>query len=118
MSGLVRVTAVQPHDGHQPGADYEVPERQANDLLKRRLVKMAPAVLNKMAQPAANKRNPISAAGKVPQSSASPAAPVLPQTIAKPSDVGGLAHVPEPPKRGPGRPKRPPAMDWPDPGDA
>lgn len=116
MSGLVRVTAIEPHDGHPPGHDYEVPERQANALVQRRLVKMAPAVLNKMAPPTENKRNPSPAAGRVRQSSVSPAAPVSQPTTPKPLDGG--AWPPEPPKRRQGRPPAKSAMDWPDPGDA
>lgn len=108
MSGLVRVTAIEPHDGHAPGHDYEVPERQANELARRRLVKMAPTVLNKMAQPAENKRNPTPAAGRVRLSSASPAAPASPVTTLQPSEDGVVPFVPEPPtaKRGPGRPRK------------
>ncbi len=47
------------------------------------------------------------AAGTAPQSSVSPAAPVFPPMIAKPSDGGDYeTKVTEPPKRRRGRPKK------------
>lgn len=71
---MVRVIAIDGVNGHAPGADWEVTEREANQLLAKGLVKMAGPVENKMAAPVANKSNPSPAAGEVQRSSASPAA--------------------------------------------
>lgn len=97
---LVKIIAIEPFDGHQPGAEVERPESQARALVKRGLAKMAVPVANKMAAPVANKANPSPAAGEEQQSSASQAAQASPRTTAQPS-VRGSA----PAKRGPGRPR-------------
>ena len=80
---LVRLIAVEPCNGHNPGEDFYATEREAKQLLQRRLVRMAVGSSNKMLPPPANKANPSPAAGEAPPSSASPAAPASVQTTAQ-----------------------------------
>jgi uncharacterized membrane protein len=86
----VFVRAIEPCDGHKPGDRFEVPERQARELVQLGLVKMMAPLQNKMAPAPANKANPSPAAGRVRRSSASPAARVSPPKTAQPSDAGAL----------------------------
>ena len=83
----VKVKAIEPCDGKNPGDVFEVGEHQANQLVALGLVKMDGPPQNKMMTPASNKGN-VRAAGKVQPSSVSPVAPVLPKTTAKPSGNG------------------------------
>lgn len=85
---MVRVIAIDGVDGHAPGSDWEVTERQAKQLVDKGLVKMAGPVENKMAEPVANKANPSATAGEAPPSSASPAGRASAKTTAKRSVAG------------------------------
>lgn len=83
------VTAIEPHDGHRPGASYDVSEQRAKELIRKGLVKMKGPASNKM-QPEnrSNKNSPTAAAGGGSKSSASPAAQASRKTTAKPSASG------------------------------
>jgi len=85
---LVTLIAVEPCNGHNPGEDFQATEREAKQLLQRRLARMAVGSSNKMLPPPANKQNPSLAAGGAPLSSASPAAPASVQTTAQTSTAG------------------------------
>ena len=86
---MVRLVAIEPCNQHAPGTDFLATEREAGQLVKRRLAKLAaPVPANKMMPPAANKANPSPAAGRVRPSSASPAARASVQTTAQPSPRG------------------------------
>lgn len=87
---MVRVKAIEPCDSHKPGDVFEVPERQARELVDMRLVKMMAPPSNKMAPAAKNKAVPSPAAGRVRTSSASPVAPRSQQTTPQPSEDGAL----------------------------
>lgn len=84
----VNVVALEPVNGKHPGESFEVTEREAEQLVGKRLVKLAGPTENKMAAPAENKANPSPAAGEAKPSSASRAARVSPKKTAKPSGVG------------------------------
>lgn len=85
----VDVIALDACNQHRPGDKFEVTEREAEQLIKKGLVKMAGPHSNKMAPEAENKANPSKAAGKARQSSASPAAPASPRRTARQSAAGG-----------------------------
>lgn len=82
----VRVKAIEPCNEHKPGTVFEVSEREAAELHRMGLVKMAPAPVNKMKPDPKNKR----AVGKVQASSALPVAPVSQPTTAAASTRGTL----------------------------
>ena len=84
----MKVIAIEPFDGNQPGAEVEVTERQAQQLVEKRLAKMRKPVSNKMRAEPENKANPSPAVGKGRRSSASPAARVSRRTTAKKSGRG------------------------------
>lgn len=105
MSDQIRLIAIEPHDGRQPGDTYSATERTARALLARRLVKMAAPVQNKMAPAHANKGNPSPAAGAEQPLSASPVAQASPETTVPSSAIGTS------PPRGPGRPRLPRGPD-------
>jgi hypothetical protein len=107
---LVKIIAIEPFNGLQPGQALDTSEREAKQLIDRGLAKMAVTVANKMAVPVPNKANPTRAAGAAQRSFASPAAPVSPPTIAQRLDAGApvptLALPTAPARRGPGRPRK------------
>jgi hypothetical protein len=70
----VKVVAIEPVNGQTPGSRFEVSEREARQLIDKKLVKMDAPVSNKMKPQAENKANPSPAAGKAQTSSALPAA--------------------------------------------
>lgn len=84
----VQVIAVEPFDGHQPGAKVDVTERQAEQLIAKGLAKMSGPHSNKMKPAAENKACPSKAAGQGRTSSASPAARRSRSTTATASDDG------------------------------
>lgn len=85
----VKVKAIEPCDGKNPGDVFSVSERQAQQLIGKGLVKMDGPVSNKMKAAPANKSRPSPAAGKAQPSSALPVARASRQTTAKPSGNGG-----------------------------
>jgi hypothetical protein len=86
---MVRVVAIEPHNTHGPGDDYLATEREARQLIAKRLVRMAiEAPRNKMLPPPLNKRNPSPDDGQGQPSSPSRRAPVSPPTTAPPSESG------------------------------
>ncbi len=89
----VKVTAIEPFNNHRPGDVVEVTEREAKQLVDKRLAKMAVEPSNKMAPDAerGNKANPSPAAGEASRSSASPAVPASAKTTAKKSAGGAAA---------------------------
>lgn len=84
----VKLIAVEPHDGRNPGDKFSATDRQAAQLIGKGLAKMDGPISNKMAAPVANKSNPSPAAGRTQKSSASRAAPVSRKTTAKKSTAG------------------------------
>jgi hypothetical protein len=72
----MRVIALDTHDGHREGDEYDVPEHRALKLIRKGLVKLGPLPCNKMAEACDNKENPTPAVGAAPIASFSPAAPV------------------------------------------
>lgn len=83
------VTAIEPHDGHRPGAQYEASAIRAKELIHKGLVKMkGPTANKKQPENRSNKSSPSPAAGKGAQSSASPAAQASRKMTAKPSAGG------------------------------
>lgn len=87
----VNVVAIEPVNGHGPGARFEVSEREARQLEAKRLVKMDAPVSNKMKPQAENKANPSPAAGKAQTSSALPAARASARKTATKSVAGEKA---------------------------
>lgn len=84
----VQVIAVEPFDGHQPGAKVDVTERQAEQLINKGLAKMSAPHGTKVKPPLANKARPSKAAGQGRTPSASPAARRSAQKTANKSDDG------------------------------
>lgn len=84
----VEVMALEPCNNHKPGDRWMESAWHAEELVKKRLVKMVSAHPNKMRAPPENKANPIQAAGTVRTSSASPAAPVSPSATVQPRRRG------------------------------
>lgn len=84
----ITVTAIEPFNSHKPGDVFELTEREANHAVSKGLVKMQVPHSNKMKLEPENKANPSPADGAAPLSSASPAARVSLQTIARPSATG------------------------------
>ena len=84
----VKVVAVEPFNGNNVGAVVEVSEREAAQLVQKRLAKMQAPHSNKMRAASENKAVPSKAAGEAQRSSASRAAQASPQTTAKPSPTG------------------------------
>ena len=71
----VKLIAIEPFDGNQPGQTLTVTERQADQLIAKGLAKKAaPEHANKMKPAPENKANPLQAVGRGRTSSASPAA--------------------------------------------
>lgn len=91
----VKCIAIDQFDGLKPGDGREYPEKIAKELEAKGLVKMAGPPKNKMAQEPSNKKNPTQAAGKVKQSSASPAAQVSQKQTARRSVTGDKADQTE-----------------------
>lgn len=87
----VKVVAIEPVNGRNIGERFDVSEREAQQLVEKRLVKIAAPASNKMKAAPENKANPSPAVGKAPASSASPAARVSRQTTAKKSGAGAKA---------------------------
>ena len=92
----VKMIAIDGCNGHQPGDSFEVSEREAQQLIAKRLAKMSAPVQNKMMPPAGNKE----AAGGVPPSSASPAARASRKTTATTSARGAAVRQPRAPRGG------------------
>lgn len=84
----VKIICLEPINGHQAGVELEVSEREAKQLVGKRLAKMAVEPSNKMAEQGENKANPSPAAGAARRSSASPAARASAKTTSKPSPAG------------------------------
>jgi hypothetical protein len=86
----VTCVAIEPFDGHHPGDTVELPERQAQQLEAKGLVKMGlgPRANKMHPGPQENKANPPAAAGQVAPSSALPVAQVSQQTTQQPSHSG------------------------------
>jgi hypothetical protein len=84
----VTVIAVEPCNTHRPGDEFDVSEREAEQLMAKGLVKMKAPHSNKMAAPLDNKANPTQAAGGARRSSASRAAQASLLTTASVSATG------------------------------
>lgn len=92
---MVKMIAIEPINGLQPGDPFECGNREADQLIARSLARLeAPAHRNKMAPAASNKADPTEAAGEARLSAASQAARAYAQPILTPS------------RRGPGRPRK------------
>jgi hypothetical protein len=87
----VNVIAVEPVNGNAPGSILEVSEHEAQQLVRKGLVKMQGPASNKMKATPENKANPSPAAGKAQKSSASPVARASQKTTAKKSVAGARA---------------------------
>lgn len=86
----MRVIALDNFDNRREGEEFDCPDRQAEQLRKKGLVKIGPKPKNKMAPEPDNKSNPTVTAGKAKQSSASPAVRVSGKKTAQPYQGGGL----------------------------
>lgn len=85
----VEVIAIEPFDGHHPGATVTVTERQSEQLFAKGLAKIKGPHGTKVKPPLANKARPSKAAGQGRTSSASPAARRSRTTTATTSEDGG-----------------------------
>ncbi|MGQ2994273.1 hypothetical protein [Variovorax sp.] len=93
---MVKMIAIDGCNGHQPGDQFLATEREAKQLVDKRLAKMAGPPKNKMMPPAGNK----GAVGEEPPSSASPAAPASRKTTANRSARGAAPRQPRAPRGG------------------
>lgn len=84
----VKVVAIEPFNGFGVGAIVEVSEREAAQLVQKRLARMAAPHSNKMRADREDKGDPSKAAGEAQQSSALRAAQASQQTTAKQSGNG------------------------------
>lgn len=92
---MVKMIAIEPINGLDPGDAFECGNREADQMVARSLArKAAPEHRNKMAPAASNKADPTEAAGEVRLSAASQAAQAYAQPTLTPS------------RRGPGRPRK------------
>jgi hypothetical protein len=91
----VKVIAIEPFNGNAVGAVIEVSEREAGQLVQKRLAKMQAPHSNKMRAASENKAVPSKAAGEARRSSASRAAQASPQTTANPSGTGARRGRPK-----------------------
>jgi hypothetical protein len=84
----MRVIALDGFDNRVEGEEFEVSDKQGEQLLAKGLVKVGPVPQNKKATPSENTADPSEAAGEAPTSSASRAARPSVRKTAAPSTRG------------------------------
>ncbi|WP_440221843.1 hypothetical protein ACQQ2N_12165 [Dokdonella sp. MW10] len=84
----VTMIAIEPCNSHRPGDSFSVPEREAEQLVRKGLAKINGPHENKMAPPGDNKANPTGTAGAATSSSASRAGRASPRKTAGASRAG------------------------------
>jgi hypothetical protein len=84
----VTVIAVEPFNGYARGAEVTVSDREAKQLIDKKLAKMKGPASNKMKVAPENKANPSPAAGRARTSSASPVARASAKKTATKSAAG------------------------------
>lgn len=95
----MRLIALDNFDTRVEGEEFEVSDKQGEQLIRKGLAKVGEVPQNKVAEPSENKADPSEAAGEGQSSSASRAAPASKRATAKKS-AAGAKPAKKPAKKG------------------